>query len=97
MFKMINQSNFFDLYDVFVNELVGDVWLSIILGLIVIWYLTIRLRMPYQLTVLFGLLYLAIFFAETKIILIWVFIVLFIGTMFYYGVSKTMRKGYKWC
>ena len=88
---MINQSNFFDLYDIFVNELIGDVILAIIVSLIVIWFLTIKARMPFQLSILFGILLLAIFFAETNILIIWVFIVLSVGTMFYYLMSKAFK------
>jgi len=89
---MLNQSQFFNIYDVFVNELIGDPWLAIIIGLILTVFITIKVKMPYQLTILFSFLYLAIFFAETKILIIWVFLVLFVGTMFYYGISKTMKR-----
>lgn len=89
---MINPSNFFDLYDIFVNELIGDVWLAIILGLIVIWILTIKAKMPFELSLLFGVLFLAIFFAETNFLIIWVFIVLLIGGLFYWMVSKAMDR-----
>ena len=51
---MINQSNFFDLYDVLVNELIGDVWMAIIVSLAIIWFLSIKAKMPYQLSILFG-------------------------------------------
>ena len=88
---MINQSNFLDLYDVFVNELIGDVNLAIILGLIVIWFLTIKAKMPYQLSILFGVFWLIIMFAETNLIIIWVFVVLFVGTSFYYMLSKAFK------
>jgi len=88
---MINDSNFFDLYDIFVNELVGDVILFIIIALIVVWYLSIKAKMPFQLSILFGLLLLAILFAETIILVIWVFVVLVVGLMFYYMINKVMR------
>lgn len=88
---MINDSNFFDLYDIFVNELVGDVILFIIIALIVVWYLSIKAKMPFQLSILFGLLLLAILFTETIILVIWVFVVLTVGLMFYYMINKVMR------
>ncbi len=90
---MVNQDNFFDLWDIFANELIGDVWLFIILGLILIWFLSIKFKMPYQLSVLFGMLWLVIIFAETQIYIIWVFVVLYIGTSFYFMYSRGLRRG----
>ena len=87
----MNASNYFDLYDVFVYELIGDVMLSIIIFLVLIWVLSIKAKMPYQLSILFGLLLLAIFFAETNILIIWVFVVLVVGLMFYYAITKLMK------
>ena len=89
---MQNASNFLDLYDVFVNELIGDVMLSIIVFLVIMWFLSIKAKMPYQLSILFGLLLLTIFFAETNILIIWVFVVLTVGLMFYYAINKVMNK-----
>lgn len=88
---MQNVGNYFDLYDVFVNELIGDVMLSIIVFLVVIWFLSIKAKMPFQLSILFGILLLAIFFAETQILIIWVFVVLTVGLMFYYAINKLMK------
>jgi len=88
---MENVSNYFNLYDIFVNELIGDVMLAIIFFLVVLWFMSIRAKMPYQLSILFGLLLLAIFFAETQILIIWVFVVLAVGLMFYYTINKLIR------
>lgn len=88
---MINQSNVFDLYDIFVNELVGDVVLTIIIALVLVWFLSIKARMPLEVSLLFGVLILVIFFAETQLLIIWVFVVLIIGALFYYTLNKIMR------
>lgn len=88
---MQNMTNFFDLYDVFVNELIGDVLLTIIIFLILIWVLSVKSKMPLELSILFGMLLLAIFYAETNIIIIWVFIVLMVGLMFYYVIDKAFK------
>jgi hypothetical protein len=88
---MIDDSNIFDLYDIVINELIGDVMLSILVFLVVVWFLSIKAKMPYQLSILFGVLLLTIFFAETQILIIWVFVVLIVGLMFYYAVSKAMK------
>ena len=88
---MHNITNYFDLYDVFVNELIGDVILTIIIALIIIWVISVKSKMPLEMAILFGMLLLAVFFAETQILIIWVFIVLMVGLMFYYVINKAIR------
>ena len=89
---MIIQENVFDLYNILVNELAGDVWIAIILGLIFIWLLSIKFKMPYELSILFGLLWLSVMFSETFILIIWVFVVLLTGGLFYLAVTKAMES-----
>ena len=86
---MIIQEDVFDLYNILVNELAGDVWIAIILGLIIVWLMSIRFKMPYELSILFGLLWMTIMFSETFIIIIWVFVVLIAGLLFYYAIAKS--------
>ena len=90
---MINPNNFLDLWDIWVNELVGDVWLFIFLGLIIILYLSIRAKLSSEVTVLLSVLFLAIMFAQTKFIIIWAFIILFIGGLFFFKYQKMIRSG----
>ena len=89
---MVNQDNFLDLWDIFANELVGDAMLFIILALVLVWFVSIKAKMPFQLSILFGLLLLTIFFAqESGFLIIWVFVVLIVGVMFYYVLNKAIR------
>ena len=88
---MIVQEDVFDLYNILVNELAGDVWIAIILGLIIVWLMSIKLKMPYELSILFGLLFVTIMFSETFIIILWVFVVLIAGLLFYYAMTKAME------
>ena len=88
---MIVQEDVFDLYNILVNELAGDVWIAIILGLIIVWLMAIKLKMPYELSILFGLLFVTIMFSETFIIILWVFVVLITGLLFYYAITKAME------
>ena len=85
---MIIQEDVFDLYNILVNELAGDVWIAIILGLIIVWLMAIKLKMPYELSILFGLLFITIMFSETFIIILWVFVVMIAGVLFYYAMAK---------
>ena len=88
---MIVQEDVFDLYNILVNELAGDVWIAIILGLIIVWLMAIKLKMPYELSILFGLLFVTIMFSETFIIILWVFVVMITGVLFYYAITKAME------
>lgn len=88
-----NMDNFLDLYDIVVNELVGDIWLFIFGGLIVISYLAIKSKMPTQVSLMFAVLFLSAIFAKTGLTILWVFTVLGVGLVFYYRLSKVIRQG----
>ena len=77
--------NYFDLYDLFVNELVGDIWLFIIIALVGIIYIGIKTKMPTDTIFLLGGLFLAVFFAATRgtIGIIWVLFVFSAAIIFY--------------
>ena len=85
--------NFLDLYDIWVNELVGDIWLFIFLGLVVLFFLAIRSKMPSEVSILFAILFLSAMFAKTGMTILWVFTVLGVGLLFYYKLSKIIRSG----
>ena len=85
---MTTQENYLDFYNVFVNIIVGDIWLAIILGLIIIYFASLKFKMPMELSILFSMMWLVAIYSETFIIIIWTFIVLFVGTLFYYTISR---------
>lgn len=82
--------DYFDIYNIFVNEIIGDVWIAIILTLIILDIIAIKSKMPFELIAIFNVLMLAAFFSQTFLMIIWVFIVLFAGTIFYYNLSKAI-------
>ena len=85
--------NFLDLYDIWVNELVGDVWLFIFIGLIIMWYLAIKSKMSTEVSMLFAIIFLSAIFAKTGLTILWVFTVLGVGILFYYKMSKIIGSG----
>lgn len=87
----MNITNYLDLYDVFANELIGDIWLMIIISLVLVWFLTVKAKMPFEMSILFGLLLLSIFFAQTQFVLIWILLVLVVGSLFYYSINKIIK------
>ncbi len=89
---MVIQNNYFDLFDIFVNELIGDIWLAIIIGIIVMFFLSIKFKLPYQVSVLLCLLWLMIVFAATFLDIIWVFIILTIAFLFYYRIKQGFER-----
>ena len=86
-------NNFLDFWDIWVNELVGSVWLFIFLGIVVISFLSIKAKFPTEMTILLNLLFLTIVFAKSNLVILWVFILLGGGLMFYYFYQKTIRQG----
>ncbi len=91
-YGLITEDNYLDLWDIFANELVGDPMLFLIVSLVILWFLSAKMKMPIQLSILFGLLLIAVFFAaNTSMIILWVFVVLIVGLLFYYAVNKILR------
>jgi|TARA_Y100000310_G_scaffold342241_1_gene444516 hypothetical protein len=88
----LNASNYLDLYDVFVNELIGDIWLFVILGMILIALVCIWKRIPFEVITVLEVVFLAIIFAETLIVSLWAFTVLFVGALFYYHYSRIAKR-----
>ncbi len=86
-------SNFLDIWDIWVNELIGDPWLFIFLGLVVIFFLAIRSKIPTVVSMMFVILFLSAIFAKTGLTVLWVFTVLGVGLLFYYKLSKIIRQG----
>lgn len=89
----MNIDNFLDLWDIWVNELVGDVWLFVFLGVVVIAYLSVKSKFPLEIALMLEMLFLAIVFAKSNLIIIWVFVVLGAGTLFYFIYHKLIRQG----
>lgn len=89
--RMVTQGNYFDLWDVFVNELIGDVWLALFVGLIVILWISIKTKIPYQVSILYLVLWFGIGYAATFISVIWALLIMFIGLLFYFRMSKIFK------
>ena len=89
---MVNPENVFDFYDIFVNEVVGDLWLTIIIAFIMVNIFAIKRKVPYEVIIMFDVLLLAAFFSRvTSLTIIWVFIVLFVGVQFYLAMAKKLE------
>ena len=80
-----------DIWQLFVNEIIGDPILAIILFLIISVFASIKANLPFELTLMFGILTLAAMFSQSLIMTLWVFILLLVGLMFYLAVAKLME------
>ncbi len=85
--------NFLDIWDIFVNELIGSVWLFIFLGIVVISYISVKAKLSMEITILLNILFLTIIFARSNLIILWAFILLGGGFMFYYFYQKAISEG----
>ena len=88
----IEESEIFNFWGIVSNELIGDVWLTIFLFTIGIIFITIKLKMPFELQMIFLILILAALYSITLIPLIWVFVVLIVGIIFYWFISKAIQS-----
>ncbi len=90
---MISPTTYLDLYDIFFNEIVGDLVLGIIIGLLLIWINSAKQNMSLQLSLFFAILFLSIVFLETRMAFLWLLVVTAVGVTFYYKLSKLVSRG----
>lgn len=89
----MNQTAFFDLWDIFANELIGSVPLMIVIGAVVILLVGIKSKIPYPVLGMLEIIWFGIIVSKTNILIIWIYIVLIAGAAFYYSVSKAGKRG----
>lgn len=90
----MNVETFFDIKDIFVNEVVGNFWVFTVLGLVIIFYVSSVNSLPDELSVLLGGLWLVFCFTiNYSALQLWVMVVFAVGVFFYYTVSKKIHGG----
>lgn len=87
----MNPDNFFDLWGIFVNEVIGDYWLFVIIGIALIAWITLKYRMPFQVSIAFVVLWLLLLSATSS--LIYVLILTSIGLFTYAMMARFFRRG----
>ena len=87
----MNPDNFLDLWDIFVNELVGDVWLFIFIGVALIAYISMKGKFPIEVTIMLEMLFLIIVFIKGSLSIIWIFVILGASALFFYIYQKMVR------
>jgi membrane-bound ClpP family serine protease len=89
---MIDPTQIFDLWDIFVNELVGDVVLAVVLGALLVAIFSAKFKLPAEVGTILLMLFLAIMFKESQLFLLWVLIVLVAGILGYYIISRIIDR-----
>jgi hypothetical protein len=89
---VFDPSNYFDVYDIFVNQIFGSLNLFIIVLLVVIWFLIAKFNLPVEIGVLLTILFLSVIIIQTFNVLIWVFVVLIVGLIFFTQISKIFER-----
>ena len=89
----MNMSNYFDLKQVWVNELFGNVWLFLFIGIIAIWIYAAKAKIPFQVSVLLSIIWVSLCFtvAYGEFVILWALVLMFVGFVFYYGVAKLLK------
>jgi len=88
-----SSDEYFDLYGLLFEDLLGSVWLVIIIGIIITFYFAVYLNLSFQISILSGMLWIAVISAITINVFLWALVVLVAATLFYFMVSQKLRRG----
>jgi len=88
----ITQSNYLDIGNLLVNELVGSVTLTILLGLIWIAFIGAKYRFPAVVTVVIGFVWAGFVLTIAFNNLLWILYTLLLATLIYLLYAKVFKK-----
>lgn len=90
----IDTTNYFNL-EILFNELIGDIWLTMAIGLIIILIASIKYDMSWQVGSLFAIVWLMIIFsiATSALLAVYALIVLFVGGAGYFMYQRKINRG----
>lgn len=86
-------NNFLDLKDILINELVGDTMLFVIVGIVLIWIVALRFKMPMEVAALMTAFFVLILGFTTNLLILKVLVVLAIAVIFYMMYARYLRRG----
>ena len=88
---MVDYNNFFDL-NIVVNEVVGSIILTLIIGLAIVWWFSTKNNAAGGLAILASLLLIIIFSVTYSLTLFWILVLLFVGIVFYTVINHFINK-----
>jgi len=86
-------TNYLDIWNILVYELIGDPTLVFFIGLLVIAFFAVKLQAPMQITILMCLAWMLVFASNIGDRAIWALAVLVVGGLSYYLISKMWKRG----
>jgi hypothetical protein len=86
----INPMNFLDFHEIFVNELFGNLYLFMAFILVVVLIISMRFRIPFEVSGLLAALFLLIVIYSYNITAFLTIIVFGIGVLFYFMYARKM-------
>lgn len=90
---MTDLNNYLDLRQFFINDLFGDYWLFIIVGVFLIVYACTKYQVSTHATLALVLFFLTVCLIAAYTELIWVFVVFVAGMGFYVMIARALRRG----
>lgn len=89
----MNMTNYFDLEQVWVHELVGDIWLFVFVGIILIWLVCLKAKTPFQIPSLLTVIWAAICFSISyrDLLILWFFAIFIAAFIFYYVMNRILK------
>jgi len=90
----MNQTAYLNLEDVFINELVGGIWLFVILGFVLIWIYGLKAKIPMQPLLLLSIIWAGVCFSASfgELLILWIFVLMAVGLIFYYMVMRAIER-----
>ena len=86
-------SNYLNLPAIIINEVIGSLWLTIFILLILITWLCVKSNVSGQLTVMLNIAAILVLVSfDTGLTILYVLTVLFVGGVGYYIVAKLMNR-----
>ena len=88
----LNPENVLDIWGIS-NEVIGNVWVFLIICLIVLNLIALKMKVPFEALTIFNILVgIAFFIKVPSMIIIWVFVGLIVGTLFYTAYAKYIGR-----
>jgi fatty acid desaturase len=90
----MNQTAYLDFQDIFVNELVGDIWLFAVLGFVLLWIFGLKAKIPMQGLLVLSVIWVGVLFssATAGLEILWILLVLMVGVTFYFIVMRGLER-----
>ena len=88
---MVDSSQIFDVWYILSNYVIGDVWLTIVFMDLIILYSSVKLKLKFEVIIMMQILIMLALFTKTQLIIIYTLVVLIVGLISYWIMSKVIE------